>query len=61
MTTNQGQKINDANNSLKVKEHGGHPLEDFILHEKITDFDQERIPERVVHTRGSGAHGYFKL
>lgn len=61
MTTNQGQKVNDANNSLKAGDRGATLLEDFILREKITHFDQERIPERVVHARGSAAHGYFEL
>ena len=61
MTTNQGLKINDANNTLKAGERGPSLLEDFILREKITHFDHERIPERIVHARGSGAHGYFEL
>lgn len=61
LTTNQGVKINDNNNSLKAGERGGSLLEDFILREKITHFDHERIPERVVHARGSAAHGVFKL
>ncbi|HMK03116.1 MAG TPA: catalase, partial [Ferruginibacter sp.] len=61
MTTNQGLKINDNQNSLKDGERGATLLEDFILREKITHFDHERIPERIVHARGSGAHGVFKL
>lgn len=61
MTTNQGLKINDDNNTLKSGERGSALLEDFILREKITHFDHERIPERIVHARGSGAHGYFEL
>ena len=61
MTTDQGLKINDDNNSLKAGERGATLLEDFILREKITHFDHERIPERIVHARGSGAHGVFKL
>jgi catalase len=61
LTTNQGIKINDDNNSLKAGERGPSLLEDFILREKITHFDHERIPERVVHARGSGAHGYFEV
>ncbi len=61
MTTNQGVKVNDTNNSLKAGERGASLLEDFILREKITHFDHERIPERIVHARGSGAHGYFEL
>ena len=59
MTTDQGLKINDDNNSLKSGERGPSLLEDFILREKITHFDHERIPERIVHARGSGAHGFF--
>ena len=61
LTTNQGVKINDDNNSLKAGERGASLLEDFILREKITHFDHERIPERVVHARGSAAHGVFKV
>lgn len=61
MNTNTGVKINDDQNSLKAGERGASLLEDFILREKITHFDHERIPERVVHARGSGAHGVFKL
>ena len=61
MTTNQGLKINDTNNSLKAGERGATLLEDFLLREKITSFDHERIPERIVHARGSAAHGYFEL
>lgn len=61
MTTNQGLKINDDNNSLKAGERGPSLLEDFILREKITHFDHERIPERIVHARGSAAHGYFQV
>ena len=61
LTTNQGVKVNDTNNSLKAGERGASLLEDFILREKITHFDHERIPERIVHARGSGAHGFFEL
>ena len=61
MTTNLGLKINDTNNSLKAGERGPTLLEDFLLREKTFHFDHERIPERVVHARGSGAHGYFEL
>ncbi|NEN24405.1 catalase [Cryomorpha ignava] len=61
LTTNQGLKVNDTNNSLKSGERGATLLEDFLLREKITNFDHERIPERVVHARGSGAHGHFEL
>jgi len=61
MTTNHGVKINDDQNSLKAGDRGATLLEDFILREKITHFDHERIPERIVHARGSGAHGVFKV
>jgi catalase len=60
LTTNQGVLIADNQNSLKAGLRGPALLEDFILREKITHFDHERIPERVVHARGSGAHGYFE-
>lgn len=61
MNTDQGLLINDDHNSLKAGGRGATLLEDFILREKITHFDHERIPERIVHARGSGAHGVFKL
>ncbi len=61
LTTNQGLRINDNQNSLKAGERGSTLLEDFILREKITHFDHERIPERIVHARGSAAHGYFQV
>ncbi|MBE2226263.1 MAG: catalase [Ignavibacteria bacterium] len=61
LTTNQGLKINDNQNSLKAGSRGSTLLEDFILREKITHFDHERIPERIVHARGSAAHGYFQV
>lgn len=61
LTTNQGVRINDNQNTLKAGERGPSLLEDFIMREKITHFDHERIPERVVHARGAGAHGYFQL
>ncbi len=61
LTTNQGLRINDNQNSLKSGDRGSTLLEDFILREKITHFDHERIPERIVHARGSAAHGYFEL
>ena len=60
LTTNQGVAIADNQNSLKAGLRGPALLEDFILREKITHFDHERIPERIVHARGSGAHGYFQ-
>ena len=61
LTTNQGLSISDNQNSLRASPRGPTLLEDFILREKITHFDHERIPERIVHARGSGAHGYFEL
>jgi catalase len=60
MTTDQGIPVADTDNSLKVGDRGATLLEDFHLREKVTRFDHERIPERVVHARGSGAHGYFQ-
>jgi catalase len=60
LTTNQGVPVADNQNSLKGGLRGPSLLEDFILREKITHFDHERIPERIVHARGSGAHGYFE-
>src|SRR5471032_234090 len=60
LTTNQGTKISDDQNSLKAGSRGPTLLEDFILREKITHFDHERIPERIVHARGAAAHGYFQ-
>lgn len=60
ITTDHGVKINNDHNTLKAGERGPSLLEDFIMREKITHFDHERIPERIVHARGSGAHGYFE-
>jgi len=60
LTTNQGVAISDNQNTLKSGVRGPSLLEDFVLREKITHFDHERIPERVVHARGSAAHGYFE-
>ena len=60
LTTNQGVSISDNQNTLKANERGPSLLEDFIFREKMTHFDHERIPERIVHPRGSGAHGYFQ-
>jgi catalase len=60
LTTNFGQPIADNQNSLKAGLRGPALLEDFILREKITHFDHERIPERIVHARGSAAHGFFE-
>ena len=61
LTTNQGIRVSDNQNSLKAGARGPTLLEDFVLREKIFHFDHERIPERIVHARGSAAHGYFEL
>ncbi|WP_164263139.1 catalase [Stenotrophomonas maltophilia] len=61
MTTDQGIPVADNQNSLRQGPRGPTLLEDFLLREKITHFDHERIPERIVHARGSAAHGYFEL
>ena len=61
LTTNQGLRISDNQNSLRAGTRGPTLLEDHILREKIMHFDHERIPERVVHARGAGAHGVFEL
>jgi catalase len=61
LTTEQGVRVENTDDSLKVGDRGPALLEDFHLREKITHFDHERIPERVVHARGSGAHGYFQV
>jgi catalase len=60
MTTNDGQKISSTDDSLKAGGRGPTLLEDFHFQEKLSTFDRERIPERVVHARGAGAHGYFQ-
>jgi catalase len=60
LTTNQGVPVGDNQSSLKAGLRGPTLLEDFILREKITHFDHERIPERIVHARGSAAHGIFE-
>jgi catalase len=60
LTTNQGVQVGDNQSSLKAGLRGPTLLEDFILREKITHFDHERIPERIVHARGSAAHGFFE-
>lgn len=60
LTTNQGLKISEDEHSLKAGERGPTLLEDFHFREKMTHFDHERIPERVVHARGSAAHGIFE-
>jgi len=61
LTTNQGLRIQHTDDSLKAGSRGPTLLEDFHFREKITHFDHERIPERVVHARGAGAHGYFQV
>src|SRR5688572_13598208 len=61
LTTDQGLRVNDDQNSLKAGARGPSLLEDFILREKITHFDHERIPERIVHARGAAAHGVFEV
>jgi catalase len=61
LTTNQGVALSDNQNSLRSNPRGPTLLEDFILREKITHFDHERIPERIVHARATGVHGYFQL
>ncbi|WP_425396926.1 catalase [Aeoliella sp.] len=60
LTTNQGVAISDDQNTLTTGARGPQLLEDHLMREKITHFDHERIPERVVHARGYGAHGYFE-
>ena len=61
LTTNQGIPVGDNQNQLKSGDRGPVLLEDFVLREKIFHFDHERIPERIVHARGSAAHGFFEL
>jgi catalase len=61
LTSDQGVKISHTDDSLKIGERGPTLIEDFHFREKITHFDHEIIPERVVHARGSGAHGYFQV
>jgi catalase len=61
LTTNQGVKVSDNQNTLRAGPRGPSLLEDFIMREKITHFDHERIPERIVHARGSAAHGVFRV
>ncbi len=60
LTTSLGVVVKDNQNSLSVNERGPTLLEDFFLRDKLIHFDRERIPERVVHARGVGAHGYFE-
>jgi hypothetical protein len=61
LTTNQGVAVSDDQNSLKSHVRGPTLLEDILMREKITHFDHERIPERVVHARGAAAHGVFQV
>ncbi|NVJ23358.1 catalase [Myxococcus sp. AM011] len=61
LTTDQGIRISDTDNSLKAGLRGPTLLEDFHFREKMMRFDHERIPERAVHARGAGAHGYFQV
>ncbi len=61
LTTDQGVRVTHTDDSLAAGERGPSLLEDFHLREKLTHFDHERIPERVVHARGSGAYGYFQV
>jgi catalase len=61
LTTNQGVVLSDNQNSLRANPRGPNLLEDFILREKIFHFDHERIPERIVHARATGVHGFFEL
>ncbi|WP_372504747.1 catalase [Streptomyces telluris] len=60
LTTDQGVRVDDTDNALRAGHRGPTLLEDFHNREKITHFDHERIPERVVHARGAGAYGYFE-
>src|SRR6185369_5465200 len=60
LTTATGVPVDDADNSLKAGDRGPTLMDDFHLREKIMHFDHERIPERVVHARGAGAHGVFE-
>src|ERR1700726_3850977 len=60
LTTAQGGPVSDDQNSLKIGPRGPTLIEDFHFREKIFHFDHERIPERVVHARGFGTHGYFE-
>jgi len=61
LTTNQGTPVTDDQNSLSIGERGPVLLKDNVFLEKMAQFDRERIPERVVHAKGAGAHGYFKV
>ena len=61
MTTSTGQPVDDNQNSLSAGTWGPLLLQDFHLIDKLSHFDRERIPERVVHAKGGGAHGYFEV
>lgn len=61
LTTSQGQPVDDNQNSVTAGEYGPVVISDFHLIDKLAHFDRERIPERVVHAKGAGAHGYFKV
>lgn len=61
MTTNQGLRVSEDEHSLKAGVRGPTLMEDFHFREKMTHFDHERIPERVVHARGYGVHGFFRF
>ena len=61
LTTSSGQPIDDNQNSVTAGEYGPVVISDFHLIDKLAHFDRERIPERVVHAKGAGAHGYFKV
>jgi hypothetical protein len=61
LTTSTGQPVDDNQNSVTAGEYGPVVISDFHLIDKLAHFDRERIPERVVHAKGSGAHGFFKV
>src|SRR5688500_1981007 len=61
LTSDQGVRLSNRDNSLRAGVRGPTIMDDFHMREKITHFDHERIPERVVHARGSGAHGFFQV
>lgn len=61
LTTNQGVRVDHTDDSLKAGDRGPVAMEDFHFREKLMHFDHERIPERAVHARGSGAHGFFRV
>jgi len=61
LTTNQGVPVTDNQNSMTVGERGPVLLQDVQVIKKMAHFDRERIPERVVHAKGAGAHGYFQI